>query len=209
MTCELLDFYQAGVLKGSRPAVNFPSGFTVADNNVTDAVDVTGSGFAPTPHRNTNHSNRYLDLLAPVAANYNAADQNVDATGPVTIATAPITIAAGLEDYLIPLGLVISVRAGTITVQGILDVWFDVGGVQRSAKYPLYINQTDLTRKPFNAGLILGSVADLTYWKLIKAPGTYTINVIAQRRASADPAAATIIVSDTGYTLMRLERDIP
>lgn len=208
-SCPLLDVYAAGVLIGSRPAVNFPSGATVADNPATDAVDITPSGFAPTPHDNTDHTNQYLDGFQPVGSLYAAADQAVSAAAVVTLATMTLNVSAGNVSYFIPLGAILNYRPGTILVPGIVDVWVDVGGTQRSAKFPVYVDPAQLQRIPLTLPLAINSLGNLTYWSGAHGAGAYVVSLKAQRRASADPPGSTVLCSDVAFVVVLITNDIP
>lgn len=175
-----------------------------------DFASAGHTGFAPSLHDNTHHSQRYIHSFQTVGDLYNVADVNVDAQADVVLASASISPNAASQIFLIPLSSSFNFRTGDTLFQAILDIWFDVDGTQRSAKFPLYIDTTLATRVPFTCPLIYRDFSDLSYWSSVKAGGvTYTINVKARRRPSADTAARFVTVSDKGFTMVFLTRDIP
>src|SRR5574341_1078903 len=119
-------------------------------------------------HDNTFHSNRYLHIFLEVASNYNAADIFVDATAAVSIASASITMSATESGYFPFLNAVLQYRPDNITINALVDFWIEVdigaGFVQRSAKYPITVDLTHPTKRPFTMPFIPRNAADTAFW---------------------------------------------
>ena len=163
---------------------------------------------ASVPHGNTQHGQTYVNLISGVAMLYAAADQAVSAAAVTTLGTRAVTITAGNAAYLIWLGGAVNFRPGTITVDAQIDFWLEVDAIQRTAKMPVTCAIAIPTKLPFTMPLIAGTAFDLIFWLTGKQAGTYTVTLKAQRRATADPAANTILVSDVSGMVLIAQGDI-
>ncbi len=89
-------------------------------------------------HDNTLHTRRYIADLVVGLGTIISADVNVDNTADVTLKSQSLSLGAGLESFIWPTGG-FNARAGTITEDAVLDYWWDVDGIQRSAKVPVTV----------------------------------------------------------------------
>lgn len=160
-------------------------------------------------HDNTQHANTYIRSISAAASAFAAADIAVDATGPVTLVTVNAGIAAGDSGFILWNGFACNFRPGTITVDAIMDVWVEVGGIQRTAKFPVYCAVAIPTKLALTMPLLSRGGGDLSFWLTAKAAGAYTFVVRAQRQVSADPNANTILVSDKGASVVLNLTDVP
>lgn len=148
-------------------------------------------------HNFLNHSEDYIGVLIISGMFYAAADIAI-ANGAVTVlgsVTVGGTVAA--PQYFIPVGYQFSIRAGTITVASIVDVWFRIAGTQRSAKVPVHVDPAAAVRNHVTIPFVPRGLSDVLNMGSAKTTSTL-IEVVAERQASADPAANTALVSDRG-----------
>ena len=173
-------------------------------------------GGAPTPNDNTDHVNRYLTTLTmTLSPNISSPDQNVDAQASLGLLQGSFTPSAGFEAYTPGIIAGFNYRKGTITVDSILDVWWESSTdgsawTQRSAKYPLSLQVLyDAVKRPFSIGVPMGSTAHRAFWNSTTSTIKY-LRITAQRQANGiDAATATIIISDIYFDVQAWSRDIP
>lgn len=159
-------------------------------------------GGAPTPHDNTDHSRRYLELFNQATGFYVAADVTVDGLADYVLDTVTLSPPAGIE--LVGGNMVLScnVRLGTAPANDIVDVWWDIGGTQRSRKFPVTVRDTIKSVLCLNVPLAIGDVGT---WNAFSS-STLIITVKARRQvADAD----IVLISDRTATGGLIRRDIP
>ncbi len=78
----------------------------------------------------------------------------------VTLASANFSPGSDSEAFLWPMGG-FNVRAGTITEDAVVDYWWDVDGVQRSAKVPVTVKgPREIAKVNFDEGDVTGTVSN-------------------------------------------------
>jgi hypothetical protein len=159
-------------------------------------------------HDNTHHAQRYMYGFQTLASVYQAAAVQVSATAAVTLGSTTLTPAAGSDIFIVFQGFICNYEPNTVTLDCVVDFWIEVGGTQRTAKWPLTVMVADAFPQPFTLPLASGGIGDTAFWAAAKTTAQ-AVTIRAQRQANADANGLTVAITNRAFSMLMLTRDIP
>ena len=151
-------------------------------------------------HDNTRHGFRYIHTYTMSQAR-NSLDIIVDGNTDVTLLSVSPGTVVGQEEWVIPFNCVVQCRLNTAPANDLVDVWWDVDGVQRSLKYQITIR--DAVKMSFPIPMDL-TTAHNTFWTQVTSVAR--VYNLKARRQTID--ANQVIFSNRALNVMRIQRDI-
>lgn len=145
-------------------------------------------------HGNTSHSPTMLSYFLPILGPfYNSGDVTVTDAATTLVTTGSM----GADRWNIPF-MGINFRSNVVQ-QVTMDVWIEVDGTQRTAKFPVGVEK-DAPKRPFLYTIASRNIFDLGFWQA-KFTSNQTIALMGQ----VQEAGKTCIVSDRYVMIIQVE----